>query len=186
MSCLSKTLSQTRDSPAPGSGQRRVRASAGLRPPEYCAGYCRPASCFWQRCNFSLPQAGVSGYLLQGKPPNTPTSTLPACRQQPLSSPAEFNNRAIRPAFYVAHCFHLNVNARDRSALLNCLGLTIAIWRIYSLVSGESMTQDRLLSSAIPDHWAMMQSSFVCHLLKPRVFFSANFCGTRKHIVLGM
>ena len=134
MSCLSKTLSQTRDSPAPGSGQRRVRASAGLRPPEYCAGYCRPAlPCFWQRCNFSLPQAGVSGYLLQGEPPHT-TSTLLACRQQPLSYAAEFNNRTIRAAFYEAHCFHLNVNARDRSALLNCLGLTIAIWRIYSLV----------------------------------------------------
>ena len=75
MSCLSKTLSQTRDSPAPGS----VRAGEGQGnlPPEYCAGYCRPRG-FWQRCNFSLPRAGVR--ILT----RTPNSARLQSRQQPL------------------------------------------------------------------------------------------------------
>ena len=85
MSCLSKTLSQTRDSPAPGSQQQRVRASAGGRPPEYCAGYCPPAPRFWQRCNFSLPQAGVRILTRRQASPHTHIHLNSPCKSSTTS-----------------------------------------------------------------------------------------------------
>ena len=96
MSCLSEVLSQTRDSLRPWVREGEGQGKAGGRPPEYCAGYCRPAPPLAKVQLFS-PKLGADTYYRA--PPHSPRLALLSTIPQPNA--AESNNRAISAAFEI-------------------------------------------------------------------------------------
>ena len=110
-----------------GSGQLATRVLCRALSPRAASG---------KAASFLSPQAG-GGYLLHGGGSHPPQLSLSSTNAiLPQNSTTGWFVR-----HFTAHCFHLSVNASDRSGLLNSLGQTIGIWRIYSLVFGEIFDQ---------------------------------------------
>ena len=81
MSCLSEVLSQTRDSLRPWVREGEGQGKAGGRPPEYCAGYCRPAPPLAKVQLFS-PKLGADTYYRA--PPHSPRLALLSTTPHPM------------------------------------------------------------------------------------------------------